>query len=631
MQGNFYMLLLVFLPILAALLCYLSGIKSRKICNIIGFIAAIAELLLSTFLFLHIIPQHGDSLRIHFFHNFGLFFKLDGFRVLYICIASFLWMSSQLFSVEYLKKYNNINKYYLYKLLTLGATAGVFLSADFFTVFIFFELVSYSSHALVGYGGSENTLQAADIYHGMTVIAGFFLMLGMFLLYREIGTLEFEKIYQLTYGYTDHSSLYPAGICLLIAFGSKAGMFPFHVWLPKAHPVAPAPASGLMSGILTKTGVFGLLVISIDIFTYDRLWGFLIIALGAVTMFVGAAIALFSTNFKHTLACSSVSQIGIIIMGISMIVLLGDGHTIAVEGTLLHMINHSLFKFVLFTVAGVISIHTHQVDFNRIRGFGRGRPLLMLSFLFGAFGMAGIPLWSGYISKTLIHEAILEYISLNSVGASFFVFLEWLFIISGGLTIAYMIKLFVVIFVDKDRSGNSMPKKYISKLSGAVLLITASIILVLGVFPEFTMMEMAQICSSFARIDIIPREMHYATWHCLQPVFISSVIGTAVYFLFVRTFTMKKGENGERIYINRWPEKLNLEHLVFRHVLKHPISVTHFLHGKLNKFIDSGVSALTKPITRSGRQLKELEHALVRIFFLLLIFISFVLFLMIIF
>ena len=131
---------------------------------------------------------------------------------------------------------------------------------------------------------------------------------------------------------------------MLFGFGAKAGMFPLHVWLPKAHPVAPAPASALLSGILTKTGVFGVLVVSAEIFRYDEQWGKLILCLGVITMFGGAFLAVFSIDLKRTLACSSMSQIGFILVGTGMTELLGEENALAVRGTILHMVNHSLIK-----------------------------------------------------------------------------------------------------------------------------------------------------------------------------------------------------------------------------------------------------------------------------------------------
>ena len=182
-----------------------------------------------------------------------------------------------------------------------------------------------------------------------------------------------------------------------------------HIWLPKAHPVAPAPASALLSGILTKSGIFGVIVVSVNIFRASTAWGNLILVLGLITMLGGAVLAVFSVNLKRTLACSSMSQIGFILTGIAMGCLLGEENALAARGALLYMVNHSLFKLILFMAAGVVYMNLHKLNLNDVRGFGRKKPILHFAFLMGAVGLMGVPGFSGYVSKTLIHEGIVEY------------------------------------------------------------------------------------------------------------------------------------------------------------------------------------------------------------------------------
>lgn len=143
------------------------------------------------------------------------------------------------------------------------------------------------------------------------------------------------------------------------------------------------------------------------------------------------------------------SQIGFILTGCSMQCLLGEENGLAVSGTVLHMVNHSMIKLVLFMAAGCIYMNLHKLDLNEIRGYGRNKPFLMLIFAMGAYGICGIPLWNGYVSKTLLHESIVEYMEmLGRQGANVLPFqvLEWAFLMAGGLTAAYMIKLFAAIF-----------------------------------------------------------------------------------------------------------------------------------------------------------------------------------------
>ena len=234
-------------------------------------------------------------------------------------------------------------------------------------------------------------------------------------------------------------------------------MFPLHIWLPKAHPVAPAPASALLSGILTKSGVFGVLILCRYLFWTELPWNTVVLALGVVTMVLGAVLALFSIDLKRTLACSSMSQIGFILVGAAMQGFLNGENALAAWGTVLHMLNHSLIKLVLFVSAGVVYLGTHSLNLNDIRGWGRNKPVLKVLFFVGAASIAGVPGFSGYVSKTLLHESIVEYIHvLEHAGVSAAAgSRRWsgCSCFSGGLTAAYMTKLFVAIFVSSRAVG----------------------------------------------------------------------------------------------------------------------------------------------------------------------------------
>uniref|UniRef100_UPI000554E1A8 proton-conducting transporter transmembrane domain-containing protein n=1 Tax=Clostridium sp. D5 TaxID=556261 RepID=UPI000554E1A8 len=433
----------VFYPMAGALLTYLIGRKSKEGRNYFADFVVITEFLM---LLYGAVRLQGTTNILEGVCGMGLSFAMDGFRGIYGVVAAFMWMMTIVFSREYFGHYRNRNRYYLFQLVTLGATIGVFLSADLYTTFIFFEIMSFTSYVWVAQDERKESLRAAQTYLAVAVIGGLVLLMGLFLLYTSVGTLEIGALFEACRNFPDKRMLYIAGGCMLFGFGAKAGAFPLHIWLPKAHPVAPAPASALLSGILTKAGVYGILIISCYMFYGDEKWGSLILALGVVTMFGGAVLAVFSVDLKRTLACSSMSQIGFILVGTGMQCLLGAENGLAVHGTFLHMMNHSLIKLVLFMAAGVVFMNIHQLDLNEIRGFGRGKPFLNAAFLMGALGIGGIPLWNGYISKTLLHESIVEY-----SGAPVFVFVEWMFLISGGLTVAYMLKLYISLFWEKNR------------------------------------------------------------------------------------------------------------------------------------------------------------------------------------
>ena len=492
----------------------------------------------------------------------GLIFKLDGFRLIYCCIALFMWSVSLLFSREYFAHYSHKARYYGFLILTFFATIGVFLSADFLTLFVFFEVMSVSSYVWVAQEETESALKAGVTYLAVAVIGGMVMLMGLFLLYQAVGTLRMDELYTAVQAARAEKStqIYVAGFLMLVGFGGKAGMFPLHFWLPKAHPVAPAPASALLSGILTKCGVFGILILTAEVFVHDLTWGSAILTLGVITMVVGAVLAVFSVNLKRTLACSSVSQIGFILIGVGMQCFLGEENALAVRGTFLHMVNHSLIKLLLFNCAGVVYMNLHALELNTVRGFGRKKPFLMVCFLMGALGIGGIPLWNGYVSKTLLHEAIVEYIvHLTHLGESAALFraIEWTFLFSGGLTVAYMLKLFICLFVEKNPTRQEeydAKTNYMSPLSKAVIGLAAVVLPILGFFPGNTMDKMADLVMDFMRSGPLEHAVHYFTWTNLKGGLISITIGVLVYLLVIRKVFIRKGE-----YVDLWPKQVDVE------------------------------------------------------------------------
>ena len=316
---------LIFLPMGMALLVYLVGTANSRLRNLLAAATTITELVLAVVIALLPNLSAGiDGIAV-----MGIRLETDGFRRVYLVVIALLWMMTMLLGNEYFSHYSTCNRYYFFNLMTLGATMGVFLAADLFTALLFFEIMSFTSYTWVIQEETEAAIRAADTYLAVAVIGGLAALMGLFLLQHTLGTTTISALYEKAQTCDNKAMLYAAGGCILFGFGAKAGMFPLHIWLPKAHPVAPAPASALLSGLLTKSGIFGVVAITANIFRNDAAWGTLILALGTVTMVLGALLALLSVDLKRTLACSSVSQIGFILVGIGMLPLLGAENALA--------------------------------------------------------------------------------------------------------------------------------------------------------------------------------------------------------------------------------------------------------------------------------------------------------------
>lgn len=550
----------------------------------------------------------------------ALQFATDGFRVVYALLATLLWVMTLLFSKQYFYRHRHLTRYFVFYFVTFAAVLGVFFAADLLTLFLFFEMMSFTSYVWVAQEETDAALRASKTYLAVAVIGGLSMLMGIFMLDHALGTLTISELREAAaaflagqggnYG-NRQTYLYVTAALLAVGFGGKAGIFPLHIWLPKAHPAAPAPASALLSGMLTKCGIFGMLLVNCHLLFADAAWGKVILILGTITMVLGAVSALFSVDIKRTLACSSVSQIGFITLGIGMIGIMG-GHGIALQGTVFHMVNHTLLKLVLFLAAGVVYMNTHSLDLNKVRGYGRKHPFLGVAVAFGGLGLAGVPGFNGYISKTLLHESLVEHmhhLEAERMHAEIGMFktVEVLFLIAGGLTLAYMLKLFIAIFVEKGEGEEKEKKSSMTVLSGSAVCGSAVLLPVLGLTPDVIFAKIGHTAEAFlCPADVLSGEAHAIHWlsfENLKGAAISVAIGIAVYVLVVRGLLMKK-ENGRRVYVNRIPKWLDLEESVYRPVVLVALPFVLAFFSRICDTLIDGVAGLLKATVFAPRKRK---------------------------
>ncbi len=549
------LILLALFPVLCAPAAYAMGKKGKAI------LAMILATLIELAGILTVSLTGEQTLVLPGAAGMGMRMAVDGFRGLYASIACVMWLVTSIFSRDYLKHDHAPGRYAFFTLLTQGATVGLFLSDSLYTAFVFFEVMSMASYPWVAHEEDKSAMRAAQTYLYIAVIGGLVMLMGILMLPGEMATASFENVEG------GAAAWLPAAL-ILVGFGAKAGAFPIHIWLPKAHPVAPAPASALLSGMLTKAGVFGMLVLTCRVMRGVDSFGNMIFLLGVVTMFLGALLAIFSTNLKRTLACSSLSQIGFIMVGVGVQGLCHGENGLAAFGTIQHMMNHSLFKLVLFLVAGVVAMNAKALDLNEVRGFGRKKPVLHFCYLMAMLGIAGIPGWSGYHSKSLLHEGLLEYIhelTAHGHAAGLYQFCEIVFIISGGMTLCYMTKLYVCLFWQKNPTRQKEydgMKRYMSLPSAVALSLCAAVVPVLGLFPDVFMTGVGRLAQPFfAAAD--PHHMPVPYFSAENLIGAAKSIAVGIVLFFVQwKLVMHKGA-----YPDRWPKKLDLEESVYRPLL----------------------------------------------------------------
>ena len=605
-MATFYVLFLILFPFIGAFVTYILGNKYPKYREYIAIGVTLLEFIVMV---VALFTYKSIDNSVVFEKVFsGLSFKLDGFRVLYSLISIFMWLMTVIFSKEYMHEYKKKSRFYMFYLITLGAVVGVFLSDDLLTAFTFFEIMSFASFFLVLHDEKEQAINGAISYLGVAVISGMILLMGLFMLHNQVGSVSFDSI-KAYYSVHEITTVdFVCGLLIMFGFGAKAGMFPLHTWLPKAHPVAPSNASALLSGIITKTGVYGIVVIAANMFFANVNFGLVLLVFAGITMVLGAVLALLSTNLKRTLACSSMSQISFALVGLAMSIILGEHNTLAASGSLMHLVNHSLIKLVLFSIAGVVVMNLEELDLNKIRGFGRNKYAIMVAFGIACLGIMGIPFFNGFISKTLMHHGIVEVIEDAThlgVNAGFMTFVEWTFLATGGITISYMAKLFVCLFIEKNKD-DELQKKYDEKknylsLTSKIVIVGSSVILfVLGAFPNLVTIPLIDSANSFFGVsESLEDVLHHhnesiINFSNILDAGISVLIGVFVYFVINRLLLVKDGE-----YVNRLPEKLDLEESVYKPLLNILYTIILYISFVFAYALDSVILLLRKTVLKS--------------------------------
>ena len=595
MQNNPWLMIAVVLPLLGAVFAYFGG--RRKVQFALWSMVVTSAVVTAIISWLLINAARGQeaSFSSDTLCVMGIALYADGFRALYAWLSALLWGIAAVFSFSYFKNRQNVPRYAFFTLLTLSSTIGVFFSDQLLTTVIFFEVMSLASYPWVAHEETPESLRAAQSYLWIAIIGGLCMLMGMLLLPQALLTARYTMESTVAEG-VDSKVLFLPCLLLLVGFGAKAGAFPLHVWLPKAYPAAPAPASALLSAVLSKAGVFGILILSVKLMHGVTAWHVLIFWIGIITMVLGGLMALLSVNIKRILACSSMSQIGFILVGVGLYGLLAHHGGIAAQGLVEHMVNHSLFKMILFLCAGVVVMRLGQVNLNDVRGFGQGKPMLHFAFLSGMLGLTGVPLWAGFASKSLLHEALLEYIHVLPNGAWVYIAAEWLFLFSGGLTLAYMLKLYFCLFWERSVQQSLAKPPYLSRSAAVALGGMAAAVWVVGLFPSVFQSGIANISAGFLQMESLPDVRYFSAGNLLGAAK-SLSIGVLLYLLVVRGLLSRKAVGG-RSYFAPIPAGWTLEEKVYIPLLNVLLALVSVFSWAVASLPDATISGVRRGLLR---------------------------------
>jgi multicomponent Na+:H+ antiporter subunit D len=352
----------------------------------------------------------------------GINLVLDGLSSLVLLAISLVGAAAMLFSSRYMEQYTAKSKYLSLFMLMVTGMNGVVLSGDIFNLFVFLEIASIASYALVGFGCGHEELEASFKYMVLGSIASICILFGIALVYGNTGSLNMAYISGAVRSRGGLNTGLSFALALFVAgFGLKAALVPFHAWLPDAHSSAPAPISAMLSGVLIKTlGVYALARVLFNILGITIPIGWLLIALGLLSMVAGAFLALGQWDLKRLLAYSSISQVGYVILGIGLggLIIARAGSDIntqqlawaslAILGGLFHLLNHAVYKSLLFLTSGSVEMSTGTRQMQQLGGLAARMPLTRSAATIASASIAGIPPFSGFWSKLILVIAAVQ-------------------------------------------------------------------------------------------------------------------------------------------------------------------------------------------------------------------------------
>ena len=412
--------------------------------------------------------------------NMNIYFQVDNLGRMFAVVVTIVWVLAGFYAFEYMKHEQEEKRYFGFYLIVFGVLQALCFSGSMLTYYLFYEMMTLLSVPLILHAKTKEAIIGGLKYLFYSLFGAYMVLFGIYFLNKYATTLNFSAG-----GVLDVSALADnKGILLVVAFAMilgfsiKAGMFPLHAWLPTAHPVAPAPASAVMSGIIVKMGVLGMIRVVFYMFGADFLRGTWVqkawLVLALITVFLGSMMAYREKMFKKRLAYSTVSQASYILFGLALL------EPQAFTGSLLHVVFHAMIKSALFMCAGVVIYKTGKTSVKDLRGIGKEMPVTIWCYTFASLALIGIPPASGFISKW--------YLAMGSLKSGISTF-SWLgpviLLISALLTAGYLLPVTIQGFLPgADYEYDALKKKEPVKMMVVPLVILAALAIMLGVLPN---------------------------------------------------------------------------------------------------------------------------------------------------
>lgn len=421
--------------------------------------------------------------------------RIDALSAWFVLVIDFTMITGAVYGLNYMKKYsgrnNSITLHCISFILVHFSLLGVCVVNNSFVFLLFWEILAVSVFMLVIFDNNNPSVIKAGInYLVQSHISFVFLAIGFLYYAFKTGSYSFDAIGE----YSDrHSSLTGTALFILffIGFAFKAGFIPFHTWLPYAHPAAPSHVSGIMSGVVIKIGIFGILRMLIILKPDYAVAGYFILLVSVLSGLYGVMLAIIQHDLKRLLAYHSIENIGIIGIGIG-VGCIGLGFSnkwmaiLGFSGALLHTLNHSLFKSLLFYTAGNVLQATHTVNVEKLGGLVRKMPSTSVLFLIAALAICGLPPLNGFISEFIIYGGLYNWLySAGVISQVAIIFALTGLVLIGGLAVLCFTKAFSIVFLGTPRSDYNGNIHEAGKTGLFPMYIIALLMFAIGLFPSY--------------------------------------------------------------------------------------------------------------------------------------------------
>jgi multicomponent Na+:H+ antiporter subunit D len=452
--------LFVAISLLGAFIISIIGKKLKWIPDVIGNITTLILLALSVLAMWTIVTKGTLVYSVGSWKlPIGIALVLDGLTAFMLITVNLIAFSVSIYSISYMKRFTSKWKFYTLFLLMVAGMNGVVVTGDIFNLFVFLEIASVASYALVAFGTERHELEAAFKYTVMSTVGSLFILLGIVFLYSYTSTLNMADMANILAQKSTSNIIIMVSVLFIMGFGLKAALVPFHAWLPDAHPSAPAPISAMLSGVLIKSlGIYTLCRIFYNVIGINFPLSSILMILGTLSMVIGVFLAIGQWDFKRLLAYHSISQIGYVILGV------GLGTPLGIIGGLFHLFNHSVFKSLLFLNSGAVEYATGTRDLQEMGGLATKMPITSTTSLIASMSIAGIPPFNGFWSKLII---IIAAVQANHLGYAFWA------VLASILTLASFTKVMKYAFFGELRKRWSEVKEvpFFMKIAMAILAI----------------------------------------------------------------------------------------------------------------------------------------------------------------